>query len=284
MKNFRRILVIAFVALFAFASTSCHKDGVFNPKKKISRVFTQYNGGSKNLAATYVWNKNKLEKIDYGDGDIAYYTYDGKKVSKISNGAVVMNFTYDGAKLSKVEISYEGQLYCSVAVTHDGNKITKLVIVITEYDSDYKDAKDIVRTGLSLRGILPATTCDNLVEKQIQAKESGRKGTYTSTIEFKYDGWNIIEERWVEDNDVYAYTYDKGNNPFFGLFGGDGDYVDLVESKNNIEKVSNTYNGEYSESFFQYSYDGKWPTERRRVYSDNSLGTTYFYEYYEYVK
>lgn len=270
-------MVIAFVALFAFASTSCHKDGVFNPKKKISRVFTQYNGGSKNLAATYVWNKNKLEKIDYGDGDIAYYTYDGKKVSKISNGAQVVNFTYDGAKLSKVEISYEGQLEESIAVTHDGNKITKLVI--TGYDSDYKDAKDIVRTGLSLRGILPATTCDNLVEKQIQAKESGRKGTYTYTIEFKYDGWNIIEERWVEDNDVYAYTYDKGNNPFFGLFGGGEDYVEYLESKNNIEKVSNTYNGEYSESFFQYSYDGKWPTERRRVYSDNSLGTTYFYEY-----
>lgn len=274
-------MVIAFVALFAFASTSCHKDGVFNPKKKISRVFYQYNGGSKTLAATYVWNKNKLDKIDYGDGDIAYYTYDGKKVSKISNGAQVVNFTYDGAKLSKVELSYEGQLEESIAVTHDGNKITKLVI--TEYDSDYKDAKDIVRTGLSLRGILPATTCDNLVEKQIQAKESGRKGTYTYTLEFKYDGWNIIEERWVEDNDVYAFTYDKCNNPFFGLFGGDfggdGDYVDYLESKNNIEKVSNTYDGEYSESFFQYSYDGKWPTEKRRIYSDNTLGYTYFYEY-----
>lgn len=276
MKNFRRILVIAFVALFAFASTSCHKDGVFNPKKKISRVFYQDNGGSKTLAATYVWNKNKLDKIDYGDGDIAYYTYDGKKVSKISNGARVVNFTYDGAKLSKVEISYEGQLEESIAVTHDGNKITKLVI--TEYYSDYKDAKDIVRTGLSLRGILPATTCDNLVEKQIQAKESGRKGTYTYTLEFKYDGWNIIEARWVEDNDVYAYTYDKGNNPFFGLFGGE-DYVQYLESKNNIEKVRNTYDGEYSESFFQYSYDGKWPTEKRRIYSDNTLGYTYFYEY-----
>lgn len=276
MKNFRRILVIAFVALFAFASTSCHKDGVFNPKKKISRVFTQYNGGSKNLAATYVWNKNKLEKIDYGDGDIAYYTYDGKKVSKISNGARVVNFTYDGAKLSKVEISYEGQLEESIAVTHDGNKITKLVM--TGYYSDYKDAKDIVRTGLSLNGILPATTCDNLVEKQIQAKESGRKGTYTYTLEFKYDGWNIIEERWVEDNDVYAYTYDKGNNPFFGLFGGE-DYVQYLESKNNIEKVSNTYDGEYSESSFQYSYDGKWPTEKRRFDSDNTLDYTYFYEY-----
>lgn len=277
MKNFRRILVIAFVALFAFASTSCHKDGVFNPKKKISRVFTQYNGGSKTLAATYVWNKNKLEKIDYGDGDIAYYTYDGKKVSKITYGAQVMNFTYDGAKLSKVEVSYEGQLYYSYAVTHDGNKITKLVV--TEYDSDKNDVKSIVRTGLCLRGILPATTCDNLVEKQIQAKESGRKGTYTYTLEFKYDGWNIIEERWVEDNSVYAYTYDKGNNPFFGLFGGDGDYVGYLESKNNIEKVSNTYDGDYSEFSYQYSYDGKWPTERRRVYSDNSLGTTYFYEY-----
>ena len=276
MKNFRRILVIAFVALFAFASTSCHKDGVFNPKKKISRVFTQYNGGSKTLAATYVWNKNKLEKIDYGDGDIAYYTYDGKKVSKITYGAQVMNFTYDGAKLSKVEVSYEGQLYYSYAVTHDGNKITKLVV--TEYDSDKNDVKSIVRTGLCLRGILPATTCDNLVEKQIQAKESGRKGTYTYTLEFKYDGWNIIEERWVEDNDVYTYTYDKCNNPFFGLFGG-SDYVEYLESKNNIEKVSNTYNGGYSESSYQYSYDGKWPTERRRVYSDNSLGTTYFYEY-----
>lgn len=269
-------MVIAFVALFAFASTSCHKDGVFNPKKKISRVFYQDNGGSKTLAATYVWNKNKLDKIDYGDGDIAYYTYDGKKVSKISNGARVVNFTYDGAKLSKVEISYEGQLEESIAVTHDGNKITKLVM--TGYYSDYKDAKDIVRTDLSLRGILPATTCDNLVEKQIQAKESGRKGTYTYTLEFKYDGWNIIEERWVEDNDVYAYTYDKGNNPFFGLFGGE-DYVQYLESKNNIEKVSNTYDGEYSESFFQYSYDGKWPTEKRRIYSDNTLGYTYFYEY-----
>lgn len=277
MKNFRRILVIAFVALFAFASTSCHKDGVFNPKKKISRLFYQSNGGDKSLVATYIWNKNKLDKIDYGGGNFTYYTYDGKKVSKITTGSSVANFTYDGAKLSKVEVSYEGQLETSVAVTHDGNKISKLVI--TEYESD-KDAQNIVHTGLSLRGILPATACDNLIEKQIQAKESGRKGTYTYTVEFKYDGWNIIEERWVESNDIYAYTYDKCNNPFFGLFGGEGgDYVEYLESKNNIEKVSNTYDGGYSESSFQYSYDGKWPTEKRRFYSDNTLGYTYFYEY-----
>ena len=278
MKNFTRIMVLAFVALFAFAFTSCHKDGVFNPKKKISRVFYQSNGGDKSLEATYIWNKNKLDKIDYGGGSFAYFTYDGKKVSKISIGAEVINFTYDGAKLSKVEISYEGQLYESVAVTHDGNKITKLAI--TYYESDYKDAQSIIRSGLSLRGILPATTCDNLIEKQIQAKESGRKGTYNYTVEFKYDGWNIIEERWVEDSDVYTFTYDKGNNPFFGLFYGDGgDSVDFLESKNNIEKVSNTYAGEYGESSFQYSYDGKWPTEKRRLYSDGTLRYTYFYEY-----
>lgn len=280
MKNFRRILALAFVALFALAFTSCHKDGVFNPKKKISRVFTQYNGGNKTLEATYIWNKNKLDKIDYGDGYFAYFKYDGKRVSQISLESTVLNFTYNGAKLSKVELSYRGQLATSIEVTHNGNKITKLSI--TEYESDYKGTKNIICAGLCLRGILPANTCDNLVEKQIQAKESGGKGTYNSTIEFKYDGWNIIEERWVEDNEVYNYTYDKGNNPFFGLLGdiGEGsDYVEYLESKNNIEKVSNTYNGNYSESSFSYSYDGKWPTERRRIYSDGTLGTTYFYEY-----
>lgn len=277
MKTFRKILVLAFVALFAFAFTSCQKDGVFNPKKKISRVFYKYNGGEKSLSATYIWNKNKLEKIDYGNGEIAYFTYDGKKVSKINYDESVTNFIYDGAKLSKVEISYEGQLCESIAVTHDGNKITKLVI--TEYEIDDYYDKDIVCNSLSLRGILPATTCDNLIEKQIQAKESGRKGTYTYTVEFKYDGSNITEERWVESNSVYAYTYDKGNNPFYGLFSGDGDYVEYLESKNNIEKVSNTSDGEYSEFSFQYSYDGKWPTEKRRFTSDGSLSYTYFFEY-----
>ena len=279
MKNFRSILILALVATFAFAFTSCHKDGVYNPSKKISRVFYQYPGGNKILQGTFIWNKNKLEKIDYGDGDIAYYKYDGNQLSSIALDGEVINFKYDGSKLSKIEIIYDGQMEESIVVTHDGNKISK--IVITEYDVDYANyERSIMRKTSNLKGILPAATCDNIAKKLILDHKKGLKSSDSYTIEFKYDGKNIAEERWVEYGATYTYTYDKSNNPFFGLFGevNGSDYVDFLESKNNIEKVGCSYNGGYDEFTYEYSYDGKWPTERRRI-EDNNIGETYFYEY-----
>ena len=52
----KRIHVFLAVATMAVITTgmfsSCKKDGVYNPKKKISRVSAQYSGGDKNLAST----------------------------------------------------------------------------------------------------------------------------------------------------------------------------------------------------------------------------------------
>ena len=92
MKKTFLFLVFACVAMLF---SSCHKEGVFNPKKKISKIYTSssytFNGNTttfdKTLSEEWTWNKNNtLAKID-AHGSLSEttetYTYDKKRVTRI---------------------------------------------------------------------------------------------------------------------------------------------------------------------------------------------------------
>lgn len=288
MKKMLSIVVsLLLVSAVLFSFTSCHKDGVYTPKKKISRIYTQISGQAKMLTEQWTWKDNLLSKIDYYyNGTYSHtnrYQYDGKQLTEVLIEGGKIRFTYDGSKLEKMEMWYSGSLLWKAEVKHDGKKIIE--IEFTEYDvytvmkSSRSSAYD------ALKGVLPESSCAHIAElSKKRAAKSAKTGVEVWNLYYTYDGNNIKEERYVVsgEEDKYTYTYDKELNPFFNLLVGGQSYSDYEFSKNNIINVvyTNNYDGDYAEIDFSYVYEKSYPIERTTYYvTGNSFGVTAYYEY-----
>ena len=59
----RKIVLLSMVLSLFFLG--CHKDGVYNPKEKIKRIYTQEQGKTKELKQEWTWEKELLTKVEY---------------------------------------------------------------------------------------------------------------------------------------------------------------------------------------------------------------------------
>lgn len=299
-------LSVLLIALMIMTFTSCDKDGVYNPKKKINRIFTSSAGDSKQLEETWTWDKNLLTKIDFGENYVYRFEYDGKRLAKIlsSDGNTTINFFYDGSKYDKVEENYkysvEEDLYSysisaltTYKFTYDGSKISKITVNHTStytYDLPFDFKGEVVKhapkSKLSpLRFFLSEESCKKVAEIRSAKEENKNSETYTSTytITLTWDGNNVSKEVYEEvtDGELYTYsytfTYDKEKNPYYGLFVGESESF-ISFSKNNVAKIAATNSdGVYAEKNFTYRYEDGFPIERMEI-EDGSTYTTY-YEY-----
>ena len=277
--------VAVIIACFAVTAvfTSCKKDGVYNPSKKISKIYTQKSGAAKELEAIYKWDGNKLDRITSPDGSyFTKFSYDGNRVSKItdSDGDWTYSFSYNGSKFEKVERT--SKYYSTVyKPTYKGSNIEKLEVTRTylqggDDDADYysssKANESIARIALEL--FVPFLKEDRNVTHK--SRKAGNVEIWTYTYTWK--GGNIIKEVYEStssDNKVYTTTteykeYDNKKNPFYG-FVGVGDYV---SSKNNCKKEEQTDNGgRITEIEYEYIYSGSYPTECIETESSGSSKT-----------
>lgn len=214
--------VLLLIAALCVTLTACKKDGVYNPKEKISRIFYQssYSDG-KNLDESWTWDKNLLSKIVYSGGDFKNFEYDGKQLKTVrSSSGSKWEYTYDGAKLKKAEhYDSSNKLSSSYTFEHDGNKISK--ITYTEYDyDDYKNATEDF-SGLDV--IFTDPVMKESVKKHIakhQTTLGAKSSTYTYTYKLEWDGDNVKKLKGESNNGEYyawtdTYTYDKKSNPFY---------------------------------------------------------------------
>jgi hypothetical protein len=282
------ILSLGLSLIFGF--TSCKKDGVYHPKKKISKIFNQRSGYNKTLDETWTWDKNQLSKIDYGKGSYQKFEYDKKRISKIiDSDGEYMRFIYDGSKISRIEYYDEDNtLDLNIKFEHKGNKISK----ITEeyyYNYDPYSSKSAKKKTSILRFILPEKIAGDIAAFKSQKKNRKAIETDISTYVLTWKGDNIekivYENIDEEDHEVHAvtykYTYDKKKNPFCEFLYEWGD--PLGSSKNNVTKESVVDSDNYFwECESSYTYDKNYPKEITSVYRyDGSYTSTYvtFYEY-----
>ena len=144
----KTFLVLAF-ACVAMLFSSCHKEGVFNPKKKISKVYTYSTytvdgtttSSNRVLSEVWNWNNNILERIDHYDADggvsgVTTFTYDKKRVVRIdesyqslfSNYSYHVEFIYDGKYISEAKMYYGNELESTLKFTHQNGKISQIVM------------------------------------------------------------------------------------------------------------------------------------------------------------
>lgn len=303
----RTVLFAAAAALLLFGA--CQKDGKYNPKEKIAKVYeevsnsysyndgegwqTETNGTPKHVTEQWTWDGKKLAQIVYpsydyddegnmvldGDQDVLRFTYDGSQLTEVkANYEFRMVFTYDGKKLQKAEIYDEKTTPDFVyEFEHDGKKISTITMT-GDGDIYKKKSASVSRMEKLLLGnIIPQSKTTEKVMRELHAKAA--KSTQSIKMNLTWDGDNVSKITAVTPyggNATMSFTYDDKNNPFkgFGLMFGDyGESGTGVEfcNKNNITKiVLSDLDGDTDEVNYTYTYDGKWPVSRSQEESYSS--------------
>ncbi|HOS15749.1 MAG TPA: hypothetical protein PKX15_01805 [Bacteroidales bacterium] len=279
------------IMVFAIFLNACDKEGIYNPKEKIKAIYEQYEDEKKIQTEEWTWQDNLLTKITYPslDGVNTVFNYENKRLVKIieyDEGIEegYMTFTYDKALLLKVEMFSDDELEMKIDITHDKKKITKMNF--THYFDEYESAshKSIQRSEMlsrMMRFVVGKERAQRIV------KIMQRKSNQTYSMEFTYDGDNVVTEKIISDGVTYlthTYTYDEKLNPFYdALYFAESGALAL--SKNNVTKetATSTYDEDISTTTYNisYVYDGKFPIEVKTSYTyfDETYSYTTFYEY-----
>ena len=295
----KKILLLSMVLFVLFLG--CEKEGVYNPSKKIKRIEGQSQGESKKLQQEWTWEKNLLKKIQYywGGGSSSYdqrYMYDKNKLIKVEDSdGDYWKISYNNNVYDKVEYFIDGAVTLSAKFTYDKKKVSRIDLTFYDYyDDDWwkKSQAGFMSNLLSpelMQGI-------EKVALKSKAKSQSKSTSYTYKISFTYDK-NNIKERVVEYNESgYSFTithkfekYDNKSNPFYNFY-SQFDGEDFVFSKNNpleiIVEFRETYLGEadferYTVSY-DYTYNGKFPTEVVQTERSGNYSWRYttYYDYY----
>ena len=300
-------LLVAVLALGLFF-VSCNKEGQYNPKNKIDRIYRSssyksevYNDygywetsdeGStpKYISEIWDWDGKLLKSISYYNSDgvmnyVEHYGYDGKRLSTISTGGTDRwNLNYEKGKLSSMDY-YEGSERCySYEFMRDKGKITE--IRITSFENK---KSSMTRFPINaLRFFIPAASTESFMKAMSKINERHTtKDVYTYSCKLEWEGKNISKETYVDGayTDTYEFTYDDKLNPYCGLFDIEEFGVEGAMSKNNVTRYVNRYGSNYEEQNFFYTYDGKVPSTKSYTYTYSSdyyrdMQTyNYYYEY-----
>ncbi|MCQ2272447.1 MAG: hypothetical protein MJZ72_06650 [Bacteroidales bacterium] len=295
----KKILTIFAIACVALVFAGCQKDGVYNPSKKISKIYYTSTSGVKSLKQIWTWNGKLLDKIDYyNDGTVSYtnnFTYDGKRLTRMDcyKYNEYIEYKYDGSHLSEANVFYAGSLEYIFKFTYKSGKLESMTRTSTGKGT---------RTEMKIDPLTfvfgpEISQSIERAQKILAAKNNG-KSTYIETLKFTWENGEISQcvtsfqgEGYYEEVTA-KITYDKKKNPFSGALinfdfednMGDGSY-----SKHNIAKMDCTEmeDGEVENwtVTYNYSYDkSNYPISKRET--ETSGGYTYtggLYEY-EYAK
>jgi len=282
MKKLLFFITIA----FAFTLFNCQKEGVYQPSKKIKRIYVMYDS-KKVLSQEWSWNKNIMSKIEYfyiNTGKLAYsstFKYNGSTISEIQDSdGYSTKFTYSGGKYEKVEYFNEKlELRISLRFTYTGTKVSSIE---GQFYSSSKSSIDNYNQSY-LTTIIPELRLTEENIGQLQTKG----GVSIIKWNFEYDGNNVSKLERQEDAKIITYSYeeyDKNINPYYHHVEVVNTSLNLFLSKNNVlRQLIRDHEGTSTTVDYTYIYDGKVPTEVQRKMNTGgnvTISTTY----YEYVK
>ncbi|MDR2979265.1 MAG: hypothetical protein LBV02_02315 [Bacteroidales bacterium] len=268
-------LLISTVALF----TACDEKPTETPSeepststKKISAIYDLDDNNA--LLAKYIWNGNKLTKIEnYENGFLDYtetFTYNGSLLTQYDCEDETVTFSYENNLLSKIVYTYSGSNEWEeyTVAERNGNMITRFDIkVYSDYSKRKTEKRQIFKPLQNREAFFAKLAGRNTKETEIDEL----------SLEFTYSGNNIVTETWTEyDNEYgdYAYryinTYDNKTNPFKNIFMSvvDAEYW----SVNNCLTITeeNGWDSEYPASSLyatnSYEYNGDLPVKATITY------------------
>lgn len=277
-------MCLAVIALF----TACNKnEGVYNPSKKIQKIYSVDDQGAKEIIEVWNWDGKVLTSIfDAVHEYTSTFSYDSKnRLSAIDVPGSHAEFIYDGKYLQKMVTTDEaGEVFETTEFEHENGKISKITMI---YD-DHVIAGKMSKVN-PLRFMIP--NAFPVVEKAMKKYSKDVKGTQiVIKLNWKGDNVSVLEMEipimGMTYTETIEFTFDNMNNPMYGSFasmvsevGGEIFFL----NKNNPLTMRTLYNGQEFESVeYSYEYDGKYPTKMSTMYVDDE-GAAYaesvIYEY-----
>lgn len=292
MKNIKTLFIALTACMVAFAFTSCQKDGMYKPKKKISKIYTSRDGGDRVLQETWNWDGKVLSSITYGDDAVVKFEYEKNQLIGLSSGDSRIIYTYDGKLIDKITYMDGNEEIASYTFKHDGKFISGLDAVV---DNGYLKSTHLLEVAFR-------TVAPEIAEPQVAQFvkcQAEAKGLYKYSDVYEYDHKNLVTlKRHDNDNNdfTYTFTYSDNLNPFYHLLAPEGlgeDVTGYGLSKNAVASYhfEDTYISTRvidMEVTFP-KLDGKYPVEETRTEkTTHTVGnltniytnvTTYYYEY-----
>ena len=230
---------------------SCRKDGVYNPKNQIDKVYnsvvssvtitlpdgtsntTDYDSG-KQLSETWTWNDDKLSTIEhhvlniddwYSFAMTESFSYDDKnRIERVDNfdDKEYVLYKYDGKELSKMEFWHGADQVAVATVTYDDRHIDKISY---ELDDDfYKNNKSVENSFFM--NMMKMFFDDNIIKpfSKFVEKKQFVKGSLMIVVDLDWDGENVEEVEMTSpqapDMKVeMSFKHDGKLNPKRGLYG-----------------------------------------------------------------
>lgn len=218
------------------------------------------NGVLKNTKKRIITYNGALPVKAEGPGSTETYTYDEsnrliKRVVVEDDDTIEATYAYEGGKLSKIVRKEAAE------TLKDGNKVP--AIRYEESDFIYNGNRITVNERHYKEVVADKSKVDEGVETTIYTVENG----------------NVIKKERTDDPSfkvTVEYTYDGKNNPSLNnltkILNPDH-FIEYYNSKNNVLTNVTTYerngNPEVSRRFYEYDYNGDYPTTVRQYREEN---------------
>ena len=212
------------------------------------------NGVLKNTKRSIITYNGALPVKEEASGSTKTYTYDEssrliKRVAVEGGETDETTYAYEGGKLSKIVIKKPSE------ALKDGNKVPAI---------QYEES-DFIYNGNRI-------TVNKKSYKEVVADKSKVNEDVETTI-YTVENGNVIKEEKTYNpsfKKTVEYTYDNKNNPSLNnltkILNPDH-FIEYYNSKNNELTIVTTYerdgNPEVSKRFYDYEYNGDYPTTVR---------------------
>ena len=222
------------------------------------------------------WNWATYENGQPKSPQNTIVTYKGELPEKVESPRETETYTYEGNKLvKKVEVSDDESKETIYA--YEGNNLSKATEkkLLKAYRGG-QDATEYKETDFRYEGNLVIVNKKRYVELADKSKiNQSVDGTTIYTVE---NGNVVKKEKTISPSRkrTTVYTYDNKNNPKslnFTKITLPDYFIDEDFSKNNLltvtETTENNGNTEVSRRFFEYDYNGDYPTSKKYFTEEN---------------
>ena len=224
---------------------ACQKDGIYNPKQKITKLSMEkvrYHGGDQIGEKEYrneywKWEDKLLKSIkrETADGaETAVMTYDKKTIKSVDMGDKKITFSYKNGKIDKIELK-EGDVCEKISVeVRDKGDMVQLRYEMSGNSMTNKSGFEQTVSDLFTVNqiIMPSYSAQMMQNSFIERKNAmiGSKADIVVVVSLQYNSKNIGKQtiEYISTDttkEVYRYTYDTKKNPFYHSF------MELLEVK-----------------------------------------------------
>ena len=213
---------MAILAILALSSCEKENLGKFNPKWKISKVYSESDGHY--LKEQWLWNDDQLHQVEYyrKNGTVdqtCRYLYENDLLSRIEMDDQHSDFEYDGKKLTSIKTYYGDQLMETYSLSFEKQKLSHISI--------RKSAKSVSeKTPDILQLFSPGCESPFDLCRSVKGVKREHYDYSTAEIDFTWDGNNVKDMKMTINRPdsvqklTFSYVYDENVNPkknFFSL-------------------------------------------------------------------